>query len=176
MYALLVLRAVFPVAVAAPLYVIFTQDGLRNSAIGVALAEELVILSVVVWMLRGFFLDIPRDVYDAAAVCGASEGQIFRLVALRMVIPGMIVTVLFAFILIWNDFSVADIFTGPATKTAMVGVWSGLGPRMQTFTVVHFDHLTAAGFLAWIPVIAVTLAIKRYMAKGYSLGTASSSA
>jgi multiple sugar transport system permease protein len=173
-YMLLALRAVSPFVVVVPLYVIFTRNGLWDTFIGVALAEELVILSVVVWMLRGFFSDIPREIYDAAAVFGASEGQIFRRVALRMVIPGIVVTALFAFVLVWNEFAISDILAGPVTKTVAVGVWTGLGENTASFRVINFDDLNAGGFLAWLPAIAVMLAIRRYLAKGYSLGTAKS--
>ena len=172
-YVLLALRAVSPFVVVVPLYVVYNQIGLWNSYFGAALAEELLILSVVLWMLRGFFSDIPKEIYDAAEISGASEWQIFRGVALRMVIPGIIVAALFAFVLIWNEFVISDILTGPATKTVAVGVWSGLGENTQSFKVIRFDDLTAAGMLSWLPAIAVMLAIRRYLAKGFSLGTAS---
>jgi multiple sugar transport system permease protein len=176
-YLLLALRALSPFAVVVPLYVIFTQDGLWNTYVGVALAEELAILPVVVLMLRGFFSDIPREVYDAAAVFGAGEGQIFKRVALRMVIPGMAVTAFFAFVLVWNEFAISSILTGPATKTVAVGVWTGLGKTAPPLRpLINFYDLNAGGFLAWIPAIAVMLGIRRYLAKGYSLGTASSNA
>jgi multiple sugar transport system permease protein len=173
-YFLLALRAVSPFIVVVPLYILFTQNDLWDTYIGVALAEELVVLSVVVWMLRGFFSDIPKEIYEAAEAFGASEAQIFKRVALRMVLPGILVTALFAFVLIWNEFAISDILTGPSVKTVMVGVWSGLGESTATFRVVNFDDLNAGGFLAFIPAIAVMLAIRRYLAKGYSLGTASS--
>jgi multiple sugar transport system permease protein len=173
-YMLLALRAVSPFVVVVPLYVIYTRNGLWDTYVGVALAEELVVLSVVVWMLRGFFSDIPQEIYDAAAIFGADEGQIFRRVALRMVIPGMIVTALFAFVLVWNEFVISDILTGPVSKTVAVGVWTGFGGNAVAFKVVRFDDLNAAGFLAWLPAIGVMLAIRRYLAKGFSLGTASS--
>jgi len=173
-YMLLALRAVSPFAVVVPLYIIFTRNHLWDTYIGVALAEELVILSVVVWMIRGFFTDIPREIYEAAASFGASEGQIFRRVALRMVIPGIVVTALFAFVLVWNEFAISSVLTGPVTKTVAVGVWTGLGENTASFKNVSFDDLNAGGFLAWLPAIAVMLVIRRYLAKGYSLGTASS--
>jgi multiple sugar transport system permease protein len=172
-YMLLALRAVSPFAVLVPLYVAFTRYGLWDSYVGVALTEELVVLSVVVWMLRGFFSDIPKSIYDAAAVFGASEWQTLRRVALRMVVPGILVTALFAYVLIWNDFLISDVMTGPVTKSVMVGVWSGLGEN-SGIRQVSFDALNAAGFLAWLPAVAVLLAIRRYLAKGYSLGAASS--
>lgn len=173
-YTLLALRAVSPFAVVIPLYIIYTKNGLWDTYVGVALAEELVILSIVVWMLRGFFSDIPKEIYDAAAVFGASEGQIFRRVALRMVIPGIVVTALFAFVLIWNEFVVSDVLTGPVTKTVAVGVWSGMGEQIIGSRTIGFDDLNAGGFLAWVPAIVIMLAIRKYLAKGYSLGTASS--
>jgi multiple sugar transport system permease protein len=175
-YMLLALRAVSPFVVVVPLYIVYNRIGLWNSFGGVAIAEELLILSVVVWMLRGFFSDIPKEIYDAAAISGASEWQIFRRVALRMVFPGIVVTALFAFVLIWNEFVISDILTGPVTKTVAVGVWTGLGENTQTFRVIRFDDLNAAGFLSWLPAIGVMLVIRRYLAKGFSLGTASTDA
>jgi multiple sugar transport system permease protein len=175
-YMLLALRAVSPFAVIVPLYILYTRHGLWDNYIGIALAEELVILSIVVWMLRGFFSDIPKEVYDAAAAFGASEWQIFRRVALRMVVPGIVVTALFAFVLIWNEFVISDILTGPVTKTVAVGVWSGLGEQTSSFMQLDFPDLNAAGFLAWVPAIIIMLSIRRYLAKGYSLGTASTKA
>lgn len=172
-YMLLALRAVSPFVVVVPLYIVYNRVGLWNTYLGAAVAEELLILSVVVWMLRGFFSDIPKEIYDAAAISGASEWQIFRRVALRMVIPGIIVTALFAFVLVWNEFVISDILTGPASKTVAVGVWTGLGENTQAFKVIRFDDLNAAGFLSWLPAIAVMLVIRRYLAKGFSLGTAS---
>src|SRR5712692_8090905 len=171
-YLLLALRAVSPFVVVVPLYVIYNRIGLWNTISGVAVAEELLILSVVVWMVRGFFADIPQEIYDDAAISGASEWQIFRGVALRMVIPGIVVTALFGFVLIWNEFVLSGILTGPVTKTVAVGVWTGLGESTQTFRVIRFDDLNAAGFLSWVPAITVMLAIRRYLAKGFSLGTA----
>jgi multiple sugar transport system permease protein len=170
-YMLLALRAVSPFVVVVPLYIFYTRHGLWDTYIGAALAEEMVILSIVVWMLRGFFADIPREIYDAAEVFGASEGQIFKRIALRMVIPGIVVTSLFAFVLIWNEFVISDIITGPTAKTVAVGVWSGLGENTVSYFSVDWDGLNAAAFLAWLPAIAVVLSIRRYLAKGYSLGT-----
>lgn len=172
-YMLLALRAVSPFVVVVPLYIVYNQAGLWDTYVGVGIAEDLVALSVVVWMIRGFFSDIPKEIYEAAEASGATEGQIFRKIALRMVLPGIFVTALFAFILIWNEFIISVILTGPSAKSVAVGIWTGLGENTATFKVISWDDLNAAGFLAWVPAIAVMVAIRRYLAKGYSLGTAS---
>jgi multiple sugar transport system permease protein len=166
---LLAIRTVSPFAVIVPLYIAFSRIGLWDTFPGVALVELLLIPTVVVWMVRGFFADIPKAVYDAAAVSGASEGQIFRLVALRMVIQGIVITAIFGFVLVWNEFLISVIMTGPATKSVAVGIWSGFGAANRT---PDFVDLEAAASLAFVPVAIVMLAIRKYLAKGFSLGIA----
>ncbi len=80
-YLLLALRTVSQFVVIIPLYIAYSRFGLYDSFTGIALAEQVLILSVVVWMLRGFFSDIPRDIYEAATVFGKNEWQVFRRVS-----------------------------------------------------------------------------------------------
>jgi ABC-type glycerol-3-phosphate transport system permease component len=137
-FVLFALRTISPFAVVLPLYIFFTKIGLRDTYQGVALAEILFVLTVVVWMVKGFFADIPRQVYDAASVFTPSEGQIFRQVALPLVAGGVAVTAVFGIVLI-----------------------SG-----------NVINLEAAATVAYIPALVVMLAIRKYLAKGFSLATA----
>jgi multiple sugar transport system permease protein len=171
-YTLLALRALSPFVVIIPLYITYSRIGLFDTYSGVALAEEMLILTVVVWMVRGFFADIPREIYDAALVFGKTDWQIFRRVALPMVLPGIAVCSLFALVLIWNEFLIAQTLTGPATKTVAVGVWSGMSESSVSFKSLAWDELNAGGTLAFVPAVAVMLFIRKYLAKGFSLGTA----
>ena len=171
-YLLLALRTVSQFVVIVPLYIAYSKFGLYDSFTGIALAEQMLILSVVVWMLRGFFLDVPRDVYEAATVFGKNEWQVFRRVVLPMVIPGVVVVTMFALVLLWNEFLIADTLTGVATRTVAVGVWEGMSVNQLSFNVLAWPSLNAAGTLAYIPAIAVMLAIRKYLAKGFSLGMA----
>lgn len=168
-FLLLALRTVSPFAVVVPLYISFNAIGLWDTYPGVALAELLLVLTVAVWMVKGFFADIPKQIYEAASVSGATESQIFRRVALPIVIQGIVITAIFGFILVWNDYLISVIMTGPFTKPVSVGVWSGLGATNKT---PDFVDLEAAGTLAFLPAAVVMLAIRRYLAKGFSLGTA----
>ncbi|HXW36763.1 MAG TPA: carbohydrate ABC transporter permease [Nitrososphaerales archaeon] len=171
-YLLLALRTVSQYVVIIPLYIAYSELGIYDSFTGIALAEQVLILSVVVWMLRGFFADIPRDVYEAATVFGKREWEVFRRVIFPMVVPGVVVTTMFALVLLWNDFIIADALTGAATRTVAVGVWEGLAINQLSFSAVAWDTLNAAGTLAYIPAAVVMLLIKRYLAKGFSLGLA----
>ena len=168
-FVFLSLRTISPFAVVLPLYIFFSKVGLWDTFQGVALAELLFVLTVVVWMVKGFFADIPRQVYDAASVFASSEGQIFRRVALPLVAGGVAVTAIFGVFLIWNEFLISIIFTGPHTKSVAVGIWTGLGEGNQT---PAFIQLEAAATVAYLPALAVMLAIRKYLAKGFSLATA----
>jgi len=108
-------------------------------------------------------------VYDAASVFTTSEGQVFRRVALPLVAGGVAVTAVFGVVLIWNEFLISAILTGPHTKSVAVGVWTGLGEGNSTEA---FVDLETAATLAYLPALAVMLAIRKYLARGFSLATA----
>jgi multiple sugar transport system permease protein len=171
-YLLLALRTISQFVVIIPLYVAYSRFGLYDNFAGIALAEQVLILSVAVWMLRGFFIDIPRDVYEAATVFGRNEWQVFRRVVFPMVIPGVVVTTLFALVLLWNEFLIVVTLTGEGTRTVAVGVWEGMSINQLSISVLTWNSLNAAGALAYVPAIIVLLVIRKYLAKGFSLGMA----
>ena len=171
-FLILALRTVSPFAIIVPLYLFYTRNGLWNNYLGVAVAYLVIDLPVVVWMLRSFFVDVPKEVYDAAEVSGASERQIFWRVALPAIMYGIIATAIFAFVLIWNEFLMADILTGGGTKTVSVSVWTGAGENILAFRTVDWDVGNMLGTLAFIPAFAIILGIKKYLARGFSLATA----
>src|SRR2546427_4195385 len=152
---LLALRTVSPFVVILPLFLLFVHNGLWDTYQGMSLAYLVIILSVVVWMLRGFFSDVPLEVYEAAELFGASDKQIFWRVAMPIVLPGIAVTAVFAFALIWNEFLMASILTGPGVETASVGIWAGLGG--SSFKVVEWHDLNAIGTLAFVSAIILYL-------------------
>ena len=171
-FLLLALRTVSPFAIILPLFILYTQNGLWDTYIGLAVAYLVIDVPVVVWVLRGLFTEIPREVYDAAEVFGASETQIFRKIAIPTILLGIVATAIFAFVLLWNEFLIANLLTGPATKTVSVGIWAGLG-ESSGFRSISFDDLNVAGTLALIPALTILLIIKRYLARGFTLATAS---
>jgi multiple sugar transport system permease protein len=171
-FVLIALRTISPFTVVLPLYIFFVRVGLWDTYQGVALAELLFVLTVVVWMVKGFFADIPRQVYDAASVFASSEGQIFRQVALPLVAGGVAVTAIFGIVLIWNEFLTSFILTGLHTKSVAVGVWTGMGDLGEENNTQAFVVLETAATVAYLPALAVMLAIRKYLAKGFSLATA----
>jgi len=170
-FILLALRTVLPLAIVVPLYILFSRVGLWNTYFGVAIAYLAVNLPVVVLMLRSFFVDVPKELYEAAEMSGASERQIFRRVAMPAILLGVVATAIFAFVVLYNEFLLADILTGGATKTVAVGVWTGAGENIQNNKTLNYDQSNAYGTIAFIPAIIIILTIKRYLARGFTLAT-----
>ncbi|HVB96033.1 MAG TPA: carbohydrate ABC transporter permease [Nitrososphaerales archaeon] len=172
-FLLLALRTVSPFAIVLPLYLTYVQVGLFDSYLGMSLAYLVIDVPVVVWMLSGFFREVPERIYEAAESSGASERQIFWKVAVPSVVVGIAATAIFAFVLIWNEFLMASLLTGAVTKTVSVGVWSGVGEGFGGLRSANWDAINAAGALAFVPAFALILVVRQYLAKGFSLATAS---
>jgi multiple sugar transport system permease protein len=102
---------------------------------------------------------------------GASEFTILRKVALPLVVPGLIATAVFAFVLTWNEFLYASILTGPVTKTVTKGIWFGMSEAAETFKVVEWDDINTAGTLAFIPAITMIILIRKYLVRGFTMGS-----
>jgi multiple sugar transport system permease protein len=172
-FLLLALRTVSPFAIVLPLYLTYVQIGLYDTYQGMSLAYLVIDVPVVVWMLSGFFREIPESIYAAAETSGASERQIFWKIAVPSVAVGIAATMIFAFVLIWNEFLMASILTGAVTKTVSVGVWSGVGEGFGGLRSADWDAINAAGALAFVPAFALILVVRQYLAKGFSLATTS---
>jgi multiple sugar transport system permease protein len=172
-FMLIALRTISPFAIVLPLYLLYVRAGLWDTAIGMSIAYLVIDIPVVVWMARGFFADLPKEIYEAAETAGASERQIFWSVALPPVVPGIVVIAVFAFILIWNEFLLASLLTGPSSQTVSVGIWTGAGEAINAFKTLNFDEVNTFGTLAFVPAYLVVVAIRKYLAKGFSLATAS---
>ncbi len=172
-FLLLALRTVSPFAIVLPLYLTYIRTGLYDSTLGMSLAYLVIDVPVVVWMLSGFFSEVPASTYEAAESSGATERQIFLRIAVPSVAIGIAATAIFCFVLIWNEFLMASLLTGAATKTVSVGVWSGVGEGFGGIRSANWDAVNAAGTLAFVPAFAFLLAVRRYLAKGFSLATAS---
>ncbi|MCS4538963.1 MAG: carbohydrate ABC transporter permease [Thaumarchaeota archaeon] len=168
---LLSLRTISPFAVIVPFYLLYTQLNLYDTYQGMSIIYLIINIPIVVLMMRGFFSDIPKEIYDAASTSGASEITILRRIALPLVLPGLIATIIFAFVATWNEYLYALILSGIRAKTVSRGVWAGFGESIEGFGILDFDELNAGGTMALIPAAILALMIKKYLARGFSLGT-----
>ncbi len=139
-----------------PLYAIYTKIGWSGTYLSIILYYETFELPFVVFMMRGYFSDLPRELEDAARVDGCSRWQAFRRIMLPMVFPGLSTVTILVCIMSWGEFFGALIFTGSSTITAPVAIeqYIGLGTS-------NWSALAAAALFLVVPVLVLTGFVQR---------------
>jgi ABC-type glycerol-3-phosphate transport system permease component len=154
---------VFPaILLFLPLYLILNAFGLTDSLVGVIVAHIVVSFPFAVWMLRSFFLGIPRELDEAAWVDGASYLRTLVSVVLPVSMPGLFSTAIFVFVLSWNEYLFASVIAGSAdNKTITVGI-----AEFITSFDVRWGNIMALGTIATVPVVIMFMFVQRYFLRG----------
>jgi multiple sugar transport system permease protein len=154
-----------PVAFIVPIYLMVQKAGLFDSHIALILIYTAMNLSLVIWILRGFFAEIPIEIEEAALVDGYSRLQIFWRVALPLVRPGIVSTAILSAIFSWNEFLYAMVLT--QSKAATLPVYlAGFSNSMG----LAWGEYMAVGTMAVLPILVFTFALQKYLVRGLTFG------
>lgn len=154
-----------PVAFIVPIYLMVQKAGLLDSHIALILIYTAMNLSLVIWILRGFFSEIPIEIEEAALVDGYSRLQIFWRVALPLVRPGIVSTAILSAIFSWNEFLYAMVLT--QSKAATLPVYlAGFSNSMG----LAWGEYMAVGTMAVLPILVFTFALQRHLVRGLTFG------
>jgi multiple sugar transport system permease protein len=157
----------FPAIVTAvPLFLIMRNLRLVNTRLSLVIVYTAFNLPFVVWMMRGFFAEVPRDLEEAAMVDGDSRLGAFWRVSLPLVVPGLAATAVFCLIVSWNEFLFALVLT--QTDDAMT-LPVGIAGRVTQYGI-KWGAMSAAAVVAIIPIMAFALSVQKYLVRGLSLG------
>src|SRR5262249_5467521 len=119
-FQILQLRMFPPIAIIIPLLFMWVYLGLWDELSGLIIIYAAVTFPFVVWLMRSFFQEVPREIAEAAVVDGCTQWGAFFKAVLPMAKGGLAATALFVFILNWSDFLIALVMTTPRTETAPV--------------------------------------------------------
>ncbi|MDZ4392603.1 carbohydrate ABC transporter permease [Cypionkella sp.] len=158
-------RMMPPVAVLLPIFVTFQNFGLLDTLFGLILLYTAMQLPFVVWMLTGYFRDIPRRYEESAMVDGDTWVQAFRKVTLPLMMPSITATAIFVMILSWNEFAFATFLTSTSAKT--------MPPAIMAYSIganIEWNVLGAAVVLITAPLILFVLIMQRQLISGLSQG------
>jgi multiple sugar transport system permease protein len=156
----------FPgIVIIIPLFIVLSRLGLIDTYLGLVIVYLSFVLPIVIWILKGFFEAIPRDLEKAAAVDGATTLQTFTRIVLPISLPPLFAAGIFAFIESWNEFMFAVILTRLRTKTVPIAI-SEFSGQYQTAV----GQMVAAAALASVPVILVAIIFRRYILLGFAEG------
>ena len=151
-----------------PLYIILVKWlGLGSTRIGLVLVYTTTAIPFCVWMLKGYFDTIPRDLEEAAMIDGASPLLIFRRIVLPLAKPAIAVTALFSFMTGWNEFILAATLMDKENMyTAPVGLRFFVGGFSQ-----QWGYFAAGAIIVSIPIVALFFFLQRYLVSGLTAGS-----
>jgi arabinogalactan oligomer/maltooligosaccharide transport system permease protein len=150
-----------------PLYIILVQWlGLGSSWIGLILIYTCTAIPFCVWMLKGYFDTIPKELEESALMDGASTGRIFFSIVLPLAKPAVAVTALFSFMTAWNEFILAATFMDKELLyTAPVGLRFFVGGFQQ-----QWGYFAAGSIIVAIPVVVLFMFLQKYLVSGLTAG------
>lgn len=152
------------VAVMVPLYVIFRSSGLVGTLPGLILAYTTFNLPFAIWILKGFFDNVPYAIEEAAQCDGCTRWQAFRLIV-PLVAPGIGAFVVLCVLFGWNDFLFASIIGSGGAKTLPVATAELVQP-----VKIQWGMIMAAGVVTAAPMMFLGLLIRRYLVAGLTMG------
>jgi multiple sugar transport system permease protein len=155
-----------PIVTAVPLFLMMRDLRLLNTITALVIVYTAFNLPFVVWMMRGFFKEVPREMEEAALVDGDSRMGALVHVILPLVTPGLAATAVFCLIMSWNEFLFALVLT--QTDAAMT-LPIGIAGRVTQYEI-KWGVMSAAGVVAMLPILVFALSVQRYLVRGLSLG------
>ncbi|MGQ9676165.1 MAG: carbohydrate ABC transporter permease [Chloroflexota bacterium] len=154
-----------PVIGLIPLFFIFKTLGLLDTYYVLFLSYMFFGLPFSIWIMKGFFEDVPVEVEQAAMVDGYSRARVFLKVAVPLAIPGIAVAGLFTFIFSWNELMFVSIFCRNNVQTLPLALQDYIGS-----TGVSWGELAALATIAAAPGILLAIFMQRYIVRGLTFG------
>ena len=164
-FSFLSLRFAPELIILLPLFVIYQSFGLYDTYIGLILVYQLITFPLMVWMMRSFLEDVPKELEEAVQIDGGSWFTSFRMIVTRIALPGLAASCVLSFIYAWNHFVFALVLASDKTV-----ITSGL-LQVISFEQIQWGAMAAGVMLAIIPEFIIAVFALRYMIRGLTAGT-----
>lgn len=163
---ILTIRMAPATVIALPLFLIFTKLRMIDTYLAIILVHAAVNIPLVVWIMKGFFDEVPTEIDEASILDGDNRaGALLKQIA-PLALPGLLTTALFCFINSWNEFFLALMLTGYTTRPFTVAV-----PALMTPHGTYWGQITAVATLGMLPGIAFGLFARRHIVKELTAGS-----
>lgn len=158
------LRMLPPVALAVPFFLAFSAAGLHDTLTALILLHGVANTALAIWLLRGFFAEIPAELEESAALEGLRPWRVFLKVSLPLAGPGLAATAVLCLITSLNEFLFALVLTADRAVTAPVGL-----SNFQRFFGLEWGQFAAAATLFVIPVLVFTWYVQPHLVRGMAV-------
>lgn len=166
LYTFLVTQMVPPVIIIIPIYLILRGIGLLNTRLALILVSTTLGIPFCVWMLKGFFDSIPKELEEAAAIDGCRRFEILYRIIVPLSVPGILATALYVFIIAWNELIMAVMLT---TSQGLFTLPVGLENLMGEY-VVAWGPISAGGVITSLPIVVIFIFLQKYLVQGLTAG------
>lgn len=148
-----------------PFFLLFQWMNILGTLLPQIIIHLVVTVPIVVWIMIGYFETTPIELEEAAGIDGATSWQVFRLVALPIAKPGIVVAFILSVIFSWNNFVFGIVLASRETRTLPVAVYN-----MLSFEQVSWGPLAAAALVVTLPVLVLTLFAQKQIVAGLTAG------
>jgi multiple sugar transport system permease protein len=164
---ILLSRGVPPIALAVPMFLVARKLGLTDKHITLILAYSTFLVPYVMWLMRSFFLSLPRELEESAMIDGCSRYGAFFKIIVPISLPGLLSTLIFSMILAWEELLFALVLTNRHASTIPVAI---AGIAGDTVNGANWAALTAVGTITVVPVVVFALLVQKWLIKGLAEG------
>lgn len=164
-FILLAIQMLPPVSLALPLFIMFNKMNIVDTYPALIICDTCFNLPYAIWLLQGFFEEIPVEIEEAARVDGSTRWQVFTKMVLPLSLPGIISVAFFTFIFAWNEFILAYVFARTKVTPLTVVI-----PTMVNADTIQWEQVYAVSIIAVIPVIILSLFLQKYLIRGLTFG------
>ena len=159
------IRMIPPIVGAIPLFVLAARFRLIDTYVILPVLYIILNMPFAVWMLKSFIDEIPREIDESAMLDGCGNLAVIRRMILPLIKPGLVATAVFCFILAWNEFLLANIFTRRVAVTLPVGI-----SKFITEKQILWGYITAGATLATLPPVVLLWFFQRNLLRGLTFG------
>ncbi len=158
-------RMMPPIVIAIPLFWVMRRIHLTGTHLGLIMIYVMIQLPFVMWMMKGFFDEIPRSIEESVFVDGGTRLTVMFKVVIPLAIPGIVATALFCIFLTWTEFLFASIFTNSSSATLPVVLsW------FRQDRGILWGQMSAVMVVSLLPLMAITMVLQRKMIRGLTAG------
>ncbi|MDH5414622.1 MAG: carbohydrate ABC transporter permease [Flavobacteriaceae bacterium] len=161
-------RMGLPLVILIAFFVQFRMLGLLDTHLALIIVYQAFTLPLVIIMVKGFIDALPPEIEESALIDGCSRLGVLSKITLPAIAPGLIGTAIFALIFCYNEFLFASILTSVDARTAPVAIYGLISPERG----LEWHHICAGATLMLIPVLVLSLLVRKYLVRGLALGTA----
>lgn len=154
-----------PIAFTIPYFLVYRHLELLDTLTGLVIIYLTFNLSLVIWMMRPFYDQLPRSLEEAAWIDGATMWQGFTRIILPLSGPGLAATAILCFLFAWNDFFFALILTRTEAMTAPVAV-----VNFMNYEGWEWGRIAAGGTMIMLPVLVFSFIVRKYLVHGLTGG------